>query len=136
MSTVHMSKDQLNEVLGVIELREFKLLKWGIVDAAFTKDELLQSITNYLDANPLDLDIQVEEIFAELLKKGLIVETPNNLYRSRMAETVRVLSSLRQWFRRSSSQQSRPLVMDYRLEQRPRKRPRRCLLYTSPSPRD
>ncbi|MBL93446.1 MAG: hypothetical protein CMH56_16720 [Myxococcales bacterium] len=127
MSIVHMSKDQLNEVLGVIELREFKLLKWGIVDAAFTKDELLQSITNYLDANPLDLDIQVEEIFAELLKKGLIVETPNNLYRSRMAETVRVLSSLRQWFRRSSSQQSRPLVMDYRLEQRPRKRPRRDL---------
>ena len=65
MSTVHMSKDQLNEVLGVIELREFKLLKWGIVDAAFTKDELLQSINNYLDANSLDLDIQVEEISYE-----------------------------------------------------------------------
>ena len=70
---------------------------------------------------------QVDSLLDYLLTKGLILETPNQLYRSRMAETVRLLSTAKQWFPGKTSQDARPLVMDFRLEQRPRQRPRRDL---------
>ena len=120
-----ISKSQVHEVISSIELQELKLLKWGVVDAAFSQNEIQEIISNVLKES-LSAS-QVDSLLDYLLTKGLILETPNQLYRSRMAETVRLLSTAKQWFPGKTSQDARPLVMDFRLEQRPRQRPRRDL---------
>lgn len=110
--------EALQGALTAIELREAELLTWGAVGAEWRRDELLQVLTDVSDPQGL-LD--------QLVHLGLVVETPTGGYRSRSAETVRLLATLRQAFRNESILAGRPLVLDYRFLHRPRRRPRRDL---------
>lgn len=110
--------EELQAALTTIELREAELLSWGAVGAEWRRDELLHLLQDVLDPDGL-LD--------RLVELGLILETPTGNFRSRSAETVRLLATLRQAFRNEEILGGRPLVLDYRFLHRPRRRPRRDL---------
>lgn len=102
--------------LTSIELREAELLAWGAASAQWTEQEILDVVSGYGPARPL-LD--------ELLAMALLVRTPQDGYRSRAAETVRILATLRQSFPGRPVTDGRSLVLDYRFLHRPRRRPER-----------
>ena len=106
--------------LSRIELREAELLAWGIVDSASTEDEFDNLLTHDLPPGT-----RVEDLKRDLLDRLLVVRTPNGGYRTRMAETLRLLSKLRQLFPQQRWWEGTPLVLDYRFVHRPRRRPRR-----------
>lgn len=108
--------DSLQRALTSVELREAELLSWGAVGAEWRHSELVDVLRIHGDAQAL-LD--------ELLEIAAIVRTASGGYRSRSAETVRLLATLRQAFRSEAVLSGRPLVLDYRFLQRPRRRPRR-----------
>lgn len=106
--------DTLQRALTAVELRESELLAWGAVGAQWRQDELIDLLSAFGDA---------EALLDEMLELALIVETPSGGYRTRSAETVRLMATLRQAFRREAIRDGRPLVLDYRYLQRPRRRP-------------
>src|SRR5215469_18783922 len=108
--------ESLQKALTAVELREAELLSWGAVGAEWLHDELVGVLDAYGDG---------ESLLAEMLELALIVQTPSGGYRSRSAETIRLLATLRQAFREEAVLNGRPLVLDYRFLQRPRRRPRR-----------
>jgi hypothetical protein len=110
--------EDLQAALTAIELSEAELLSWGAVGAEWRRDELLDVLQDGHDPHAL-LD--------RLVELGLILETPTGNFRSRSAETVRLLATLRQAFRNEAILAGRPLVLDYRFLHRPRRRPRRDL---------
>ncbi|MCP9274057.1 protein DpdJ [Mycolicibacterium arenosum] len=106
--------DELQQALTAIELREAELLAWGAVGAEWRRDELIRLLSAHGDA---------EDLLREMLDLALVVQTPNGGYRSRSAETVRLLATMRQAFRNEAIGEGRRLVLDYRYLQRPRRRP-------------
>ncbi len=106
--------DRLQQALTAVELREAELLSWGAVGAQWRRDELVVILNQLGDG---------ETLLQELLGRALILETPTNGYRTRSAETIRTLATLRQSFRNEAILGGRPLVLDYRYLQRPRRRP-------------
>lgn len=106
----------LQRALTAVELREATLLSWGAVGAEWHRDELV---------GVLDEHGNGDRLLDEMLELALIVETPSGGYRSRSAETIRLLATLRQAFRAEAVLAGRPLVLDYRFLQWPRRRPRR-----------
>ncbi|MET3962801.1 hypothetical protein ABIE44_002735 [Marmoricola sp. OAE513] len=106
----------IQAALTVLELREAELLSWGAVGAQWTREEAEAVLADHGDGPAL---------FADLERLGLLVPTPTNGYRTRSAETMRLLATLRQAFRDDRILNGRPLVLDYRFLQRPRRRPRR-----------
>jgi hypothetical protein len=109
--------DLVQRALTSIELREAELLSWGAVGAEWHRSELMELLAQHGD----DADL----LLAEMLELALVVETPSHGYRSRSAETLRLLATLRQAFRGEAILSGRPLILDYRFLQRPRRRPRR-----------
>lgn len=109
-------RDSLQHALTAVELHEAELLSWGAVGAEWKHDELRSLLSAFGDA---------EALLAEMMELALIVQTPSGGYRTRSAETVRLLATMRQAFRREAIRDGRPLVLDYRYLQRPRRRPRR-----------
>jgi hypothetical protein len=106
------------EALTRIELRETALLSWGVVDAAFTRAELITLLEEDLPAGENSADV-----IDELVDALLVIDTPDGRYRSRMAETMRLLTTLRQTFPNRPWWDSAPLVLDQRFLHRPRSRP-------------
>ncbi len=132
-----MNTDFLTEVLDAIEMRESRLLVWGLVDGRLTEEDLGDLINPLLDV-ALDKErtdlFDVNQVLGELKSRGLLFETdsfPYPGYRSRMAETIRLLFRLRQLFPKHSGQdgwqQARTLVADYRFSWRRRIYPNRNL---------
>lgn len=126
----------LATTLDRIEEREAKLLAWGIVDGAFGHDEIRDLINPMIDEaieGGFEGFVSAEEVLAELLERKLITEVlvggGSNGYRSRMAETVRLVQRLRQLFPKhagSSGWQRAPgLVVDFRFRRRRRRYPAR-----------
>ncbi|MYZ42458.1 protein DpdJ [Schauerella aestuarii] len=122
----------LRTTLDCIEEREAKLLVWGIVDGAFSKTEIHGIIDPLIEEalyNGIEDFLTADDVLGELLVRKLITEVPIGggclSYRSRMAETVRLLQRLRQLFPKhggSSGWQRAPkLVADFRFLRR-----RRC----------
>jgi hypothetical protein len=111
--------DALQKALTSVELRESELLAWGVVGAEWQHNELVDALAAHGDG---------ESLLNQLLDVAAIVRTSTNGYRSRSAETMRLLATLRQAFRSESILSGRPLVLDYRFLQRPRRRPRRDIL--------
>src|SRR5947207_1044018 len=112
--------DGVTAALSRLELRESEHLAWGIVDSASTEEEL-----DKLLSHDLPTGARAEDVKRELLERLLVVQTPAGGYRSRMAETLRLLSKLRQLFPQHHWWEGTPLVLDYRFLHRPRRRPRR-----------
>jgi hypothetical protein len=108
--------DGLVKALTAIELRETALLGWGAVGAKWTEAEILAELEKH-GSGP--------DLLQQLVDATLVVQEPGGGYRSRFAETVRLLATLRQAFRGQRVTEGRPLVLDYRLLHRPRRRPRR-----------
>jgi len=134
-----LRKDFLSKVLDTIEEHESRLLVWGIVDGAFQSQELadliLPLIDTALDSGFVEF-VDPEDVISELLGLSWIVEAElpdlSVGYRSRMAETVRLLQRLRQLFpkhaRQSNGWQEAPtLVADFRFQRRRRQYPKRNL---------
>src|SRR5258708_3978854 len=108
------------DTLGRIEAVETDLLTWGIVDAELTEEEL-DALLRQAVGSAGDL----QELRSTLLDEVLVVQTPSHGFRSRMAETLRILSRLRQTFPYQHWWEGAPLVLDYRFAHRSRRRPRR-----------
>jgi hypothetical protein len=133
------SRDFLSKVLDSIEERESRLLVWGIVDGAFKKDELAELLYPLIDSalnEGLTTYFNPDDVINDLLKHKWICEVElldlSVGYRSRMAETVRLLQRLRQLFpkhsRQSNGWQEAPtLVADFRFHRRRRQYPKRDL---------
>ncbi|ADO70533.1 protein DpdJ [Stigmatella aurantiaca] len=122
------------EFLGELERAEAALLSWGIVDSYFTREELLQNASSFLSKNPSAGFNTPDELLAWLEEKRLLWNVPNHAeagqYRSRMAETLRLLARLRQIFPGDPQKRwrsAKPLVADFRLLLRPRAFPARTL---------
>ena len=125
----------LVEVLDAIEQREAQLLVWGVVDGRLNRSELEMLIDPLLDRalqGGMDDYLGSGEVIDALLGLGLLFETdsiPYQGYRSRMAETVRLLFRLRQLFPKHSGvdgwQSAPTLVADYRFAWRRRRYPKR-----------
>lgn len=132
-----ITDEQLSLALSGIELRELGLLKWGILDSSMTRNEVDGAVARSLEQQN-NQSSSVEDnshgpssdspvVVDRLCELGLIVQTPDGGYRSRMAETVRMLARLRNLKRSEATWEGMPLVNDYRIEHRPRSRPDRGL---------
>ena len=127
----------LEAVLDAVEERESGLLVWGVVDASFSHIELAQIIDPLID-RALDEGWQdyfdASAVIAELVTVKWLVECEGQAgdicYRSRMAETIRLLHRLRQLFPKHGRtefgwQNAATLVADFRFQRRRRQYPRR-----------
>ncbi len=125
------------DILSRLEDRELPLLSWGIVDGFLSKHEVESVIEAQLDIDAARPDVQlhsVEEYLQRLLDAGLLHRIPDQTpkYRTRLAETLRLLRSLRQLWPQDTSvagwwRNSNTLVADYRLRVAPRRYPRRSI---------
>jgi hypothetical protein len=91
-------------------------LSWGGTAARWSEDELLELASQSSGGAAL---------VDELVEAALLVETPCGGFRTRAAETVRLIASLRQSFPSRPVTDGRGLILDYRFLHRPRRRPSR-----------
>lgn len=118
----------VRDFLNSLEKLEVRLLSWGVVDVrgGFREEEIIELAENFVDAH--QADIEPIDLVAELLKRRLLVEfnlRGDRIYRTRMAESVRLFARLRQLFPNRDWQTSPTLVADYRFSLRQRIYPQR-----------
>lgn len=137
MTKAKTIEDLLRGILDAIEQREARLLVWGLVDGRLARDELGGLIDPLLDKaleQGIEDFLSADDVISELGKRGLLFATddyPYPGYRTRMAETVRLATRLRQLFPQHDGvdgwQHARTLVADFRFTRRKRRYPRRDL---------
>lgn len=118
--------EKLAKLLSHIELVESKLLGWGVVDGSFMHDELCEEIERR--QADCDLDEDPTELLNRLIELGWVFEFNHDgipRYRSRMAETVRLLARMRQIRPWNNWQTAPTLVADFRFRASPRRYPSR-----------
>lgn len=120
-----ISEHELERVLDAVELAEYPLLNWGVTNGSFNDKELDKIISSAVPG------IDVGLCKTELKKMGLIFQTPNGTYRSRIAEFLRLATTLRQWFRGKRSDESQLLVHDTKFNLRQRTFPSRRISKSS-----
>jgi hypothetical protein len=118
----------IRDFLGYIEGIESKFLSWGYVEVGFSESELKELAQQWIEDGGVDID--PDEIINGLFEKQMIQEFlsgsgTESLFRSRMAETVRLLARLRQLFPGKDWHTGATLVSDFRFSLRPRTYPRR-----------
>ena len=107
-------------LLDLIEEKEVESLNWGYVDGGFTYQELVKLSEELIKKQNLTEDS--EDLVEDLIDQTLIFEF-NDLFRSRFAETIRLLVKLRQLFPGNSWIASPKLVSDFRVDVRKRRYP-------------
>lgn len=110
------------DFLDRLELAEARLLTWGVVDGAFTREELDEH--EYAFLSGLSEAVPQGELVNDLLDRRLLFEV-GGVFRTRMAESVRLFARMRQLFPDRDWQVAPTLVADYRFMVRPRLYPRR-----------
>ncbi len=120
-----------NEILTAIEQDEIKVLGWGFVEVRSPLTETLPDIVEVLSGVGKQLweeaqqwDVRPEHILENLTTRKLIFKS-EQFYRSRFAETIRLLSLLRQRFSPYDWQTAGRLVSDYKIDLRRRNYPKR-----------
>lgn len=116
----------LGHALNAVENRELPLLSWGIVDSWLTEAEVREAITEAL--TELDDEYEVDPIFDALVDHALITEVAEGRWRSRLAETLRLLVRARQLFNTGNGEwwlRGRRLICDFRVLAQPRRYPKR-----------
>jgi hypothetical protein len=108
-------EDLIRNFLDLVESKELELLEVGLVDSVLSSAEL-QQLAQSVNSS------RASELIDELLNRGVLVELRGG-FRSRMAESVRLFSRLRQSFRSKPVTEGKPLVWDYRILRQPRRRP-------------
>ena len=124
-----------NEVLTLIEADEAKLLNWGFFDV---RSDLKTHIGDVVKRLPISsrglwIDAQqdgitVDDILENLVQRKLIFKlniAGNVFYRTRFAETIRLLSLLRQRFSFADWQTASRLVSDLKIQLQWRRYPKR-----------
>jgi superfamily II DNA or RNA helicase len=124
-------------LLDRLEREERKLLSWGYTEGAFEERELDEHARAIFETHPLKATIDPGSLITELLDDAWLFKLPSeDRYRTRSAETIRLLSKLRQIRVYPSTrrqdlpnlwQTAPPLVADYRFLAPPRTFPRRDL---------
>ncbi|WP_426752046.1 protein DpdJ [Myxococcus sp. Y35] len=131
-----MSPDDLQrrgfDFLNELERAEAALLSWGIVDGFFSQEELLERASRFLERTDEPGFDDPQELIDWLENERLLwpIHSEEGRYRTRMAETFRLLARLRQIFAKDPSTRWRTgknLVADFRLLLRPRSFPKRRL---------
>ncbi|GAW49256.1 DEAD/DEAH box helicase domain protein [Nocardioides sp. PD653] len=133
-----MNEERLGDLLSRLEDLELPLLAWGVVDGFLSEDDVIKAIDEQRIAEFAAGSTEVpaaEEYLEVLVDRGLLFRQPTGdpRYRTRFAETLRLLRLLRQlwppkdtnadgWWRAYA-----PLVADYRLRVSPRRYPKREL---------
>lgn len=119
----------LGELLTKLERREAALIEWGFFDVVHTSDELVDLFENdpeWGDAFRC-LAEGSEELFIDDLAEARLLyrvaDTYPRRYRSRFAESVRLLARLRQRFRPDDWAHAPELVSQVRLHLAPRRFP-------------
>ena len=118
----------IREFLGRLEAEEEKLLTWGVVDGSFSRDEVEELAQVYLDEK--GSAESVGSLIKELRDRRLLFDLnlgSRRVYRTRMAESVRLFARLRQLFPTRKWQVAPTLVADFRFSLRPRVYPERHL---------
>src|SRR5437899_5241635 len=119
--------------LSALEYRESQLLPWGFVDGGFTEQEielLLQSGDDVELSNAwTELEqngVRLSRLLSDLEQEGLLCKPLDRteLYRTRFAETVRLLFRLRQMFRQDDWASGPRLVSDIKIHLTPRLYPK------------
>ncbi|MCC7066697.1 MAG: DEAD/DEAH box helicase [Planctomycetes bacterium] len=108
-------------MLTRLERIEERLLAWGLPDVACDQQELEKLVRVQLPG------ASAQEVIRELGRRGWIRPLGSGRYRSRAAETVRLLARLRQMFDESQWETGLPLVADFRYHSSPRMVPGRTL---------
>jgi len=131
-----MSQDDLQrhglDFLSELERSEAALLSWGIVDGFFSQDEVLEKASRFLERTDVSGFNDPQGLLEWLESERLLwpVHGEEGRYRTRMAETLRLLSRLRQIFGPPPATRWRTaknLVADFRLLLRSRSFPKRRL---------
>ena len=116
------TETELDALLLRVEQCEMRSLRWGATDAALFQDDLVELAARTVGGDP-------EEAVAALLDRRLLFRIPapghGIRYRSRFAEGVRLLASLRQIFRGRRWESAPRLVADFRIDLRQRRFPLR-----------
>jgi hypothetical protein len=115
-------------LLDRLEQAETRLLTWCVVEGGFTVEELEDHAHAVLDA--AGSAVSPDELRDRILERRLLFEVRRDgrdLFRTRMAEAVRLLARLRQLFPGRPWQVAPPLAADFRFAHRPRRYPRRHL---------
>ena len=126
--------DLLAEFLNKLEQAESRLLSWGMVDGSFSDDEVVDLADEFLDSQESDSEVSDgDELVDTMEQRNLLFsfqQAGETRWRTRMAESVRLLARLRQLFPQHLASLRRwqiasTLVADYRLLLRPRQFPQR-----------
>lgn len=121
----------LSALLDDLEDLELPLLSWGVTTGTISKEEVEAVVNKHLTDWPLG--ILSDDVIERLVDRSLLFAIPGCSpvkYRTRMSETIRLASTLRQLFPVKNPTQGwwrrRPtLVADYRLHIAPRRYPDR-----------
>ena len=121
-----------NELLSLIEIEEARLLNWGFIQGSLDLRGQLPVLMTKLppSAQALWQTLQghgyaVEHLLDSLAKRQLVFRLENGAYRTRFAETVRLLFLLRQRFSHLDWATAPRLVSDLKLELQRRAYPKR-----------
>jgi hypothetical protein len=126
-----MDRDELiGELLTSLERAEVRLMEWGFIDVSHTGDEIVDLFASHPTlgtvfrelAGPSEETLWVDD----LVSAGLLFRVsfgPPSTYRSRFAESARLLVKLRQRFREDDWSTAPELVSDARFYLGPRRFP-------------
>ncbi|HRQ58634.1 MAG TPA: protein DpdJ [Azoarcus taiwanensis] len=126
-----MHRDELiGELLTCLERAEVRLMEWGFTDVSHTRDEVVNLFASHPTLGTAFRDLAVpsgEGLWVDdLVSAGLLYRVsfgPPPTYRSRFAESARLLVKLRQRFRDNDWSTAPELVSDVRFHLGPRRFP-------------